>query len=169
MALVLARRGVSPVLVADRNPARRQLVAEVTGAIPVPLERAAVAAASRGAPLRHAVEATGSTAAAAALLDLVDNGATIALVGIFHDRLDLDPNRLVEREVSLVGCSAFAGELKDAVDRLPELAPDLARFVDAPIGLDAVPAARADRRQVDKLKTGSCRIVGWANRTCAFR
>ena len=108
-----------------------------------------------GAPLRHAVEATGSTAAAAALLDLVDNGATIALVGIFHDRLDLDPNRLVEREVSLVGCSAFSGELKDAVDRLPELAADLARFVDAPIGLDAVPAAfqRLIDGRADKLKT----------------
>src|SRR5207237_958832 len=110
---------------------------------------------TRGAPRRHAVEATGSTAAAAALLDIVDNGATIALVGIFHGRLDLDPNRLVEREVSLVGCSAFADELKDAIDRLPELASDLARFLDTPIGLDDVPAAfqRLIDGKVGKLKT----------------
>jgi (R,R)-butanediol dehydrogenase/meso-butanediol dehydrogenase/diacetyl reductase len=155
VALVLARAGVSPVLVTDRNRARVELVAEVTGASPVPLERAAITAATRGVPLRHAVEATGSTAAASALLDVVDNGATIALVGIFHGRLDLDPNRLVEREVTLTGCSAFADEMKDAVARLPDLAPDLARFLDVPIGLDAVPVAfqRLIDGKAEKLKT----------------
>src|SRR5690606_4590755 len=37
-ALLLVEDGAGPVLVADRNPARRARVAEVTGAIPTALE-----------------------------------------------------------------------------------------------------------------------------------
>jgi (R,R)-butanediol dehydrogenase/meso-butanediol dehydrogenase/diacetyl reductase len=155
VALVLAKAGVGPILIADRNSARLELVAAVTGAVPVTLDKADIQRATQGAALRHAVEATGQTAVASALLDAVDNGATIALVGIFHGRLDLDPNRIVEREISLLGCSAFADELTDAVARLPEFAVDLIRFADAPIGLDAVPDAfdRLLAGQSESLKT----------------
>ncbi|MDQ0469576.1 zinc-dependent alcohol dehydrogenase [Labrys wisconsinensis] len=140
-ALVLARRGCRDLLIADRNAARRDLVAAVTGGRGVTLEPAAVAAALDGAPLEHAVEATGSVAALEALLDVVSNGSTVALVGIAHGSLALDPNRLVEREVTLAGCSAFADELPQAVALLPELAPQLARLIDAEIGLAGVPEA----------------------------
>jgi len=155
VALVLARAGVAPLLVADRNLARAKLVAEVTGAIPVALTRETIAAATGGKPLRHAIEATGNADVAAALVDLVDNGATIALVGIFHERLAIDPNRIVEREIALLGCSAFADELPQAVARLPALAADLARFADTPIGLDDVPEAfrRPIAGETTKLKT----------------
>ena len=96
-----------------------------------------------GALLHHAIEATGSVAALAATLDLLSNGATLALVGIFHGRFNLDPNMLVEREINLRGCSAFADELPAALGLLPELAPAIRLLIEREIGLDEVPAAYA--------------------------
>lgn len=137
-ALLLAEGGCT-VLVADRNGARQALVAEVAGAVPVALD--VTAAASAGGPIAHAVEATGSTAALSALLPVVANGARIALVGIFHGRLEIDPNLIVERELELFGCAVFRDEQREAVAMLPRLAPRLARFLAPSIGLEALPAA----------------------------
>ncbi len=94
-----------------------------------------------GAPLRHAIEATGSATALAATLHLLANGATLAMVGIFHNRLELDPNALVERELNIRGCSAFADELPSAIELLPDLARAIGRLIDDEISLDDVPAA----------------------------
>jgi (R,R)-butanediol dehydrogenase/meso-butanediol dehydrogenase/diacetyl reductase len=142
-ALVLTHSRQDPVLVADRNQARLELIAAVTGATPVALEREAISAATGGAPLRYAVEATGSVTALAATLNLLANGATAVLVGIFHDHIDLDPNILVEREVNLRGCSAFADELPVAIGLLPTLASTMRLMIEREITLDEVPAAYA--------------------------
>ena len=140
-ALVLARQpGRGPVLVADRNAARLAKVAAVTGAIPIALDKASVLAAV-SEPLRFAIDASGSTVALQALLDIVANGATIAAGGIFHAKLDFDPNIVVERELTLKGCSAFADELPQAIELLPKLADDLRQFVGEEINLDAIPDA----------------------------
>jgi (R,R)-butanediol dehydrogenase/meso-butanediol dehydrogenase/diacetyl reductase len=135
-ALLLSRLGEGPVLVADRNAARADLVAEVTGASVVALD-----ALPGDLNLRHAIDATGSVLVMAGLLDLMAGGGTLALVGISHDRLDLDPNLLVEREIALVGCHAFADELAPAVAMLGDLAPALSRFVGEEIGIDDIPDA----------------------------
>ncbi|WP_394886028.1 zinc-binding dehydrogenase (plasmid) [Mesorhizobium sp. AaZ16] len=135
-ALLLSRLGEGPVLVADRNAARADLVAEVTGASVVALD-----ALPGDLNLRHAIDATGSVLVMAGLLDLMAGGGTLALVGISHDRLDLDPNLLVEREIALVGCHAFADELAPAVAMLGDLAPALSRFVGEEIAIDDIPAA----------------------------
>ena len=142
-ALLLARGHNGRILVADRNAARARCVAEVTGAQVVALDAGPLRAALDGQLPGAAIEATGSTAALAHLVGCMEGGGRIGLVGIFHGGLDLDPNRLVEREVSLIGCHAFTDELPDAARRLPALAPDLARLVDRQIGLDAVPDAYA--------------------------
>lgn len=140
-ALLLAHFGVGPILVADRNAARLALVAAVAGARPVELDPAAVSQAAGGRPIRHAVEATGNVAALGSLIGLAGNGATLALVGIFHGTIELDPNLLVEREITALGCSAFADELPEAIALLPVLAPALRRLIEREIGLDAVPDA----------------------------
>ncbi|MER8847218.1 zinc-binding dehydrogenase, partial [Mesorhizobium australicum] len=116
-------------------------VARVTGATIVGLDRDAVAAATASVPLLAAVEATGSVAAFGQLLGVLDPGGAIAMVGIFHGRLDIDPNVLVEREIALLGCHAFADELPDAVRMLGELSEPLLALVDCEIGLDDIPAA----------------------------
>jgi (R,R)-butanediol dehydrogenase/meso-butanediol dehydrogenase/diacetyl reductase len=79
-------------------------------------------------------------AALEALLGLVSPGAKIALVGIFHGPLNLDANRLVEREVTLTGCHAFADEMPEAVRRAAEWAPQLARLIGACVALEDLPA-----------------------------
>lgn len=141
VALLLSRRHDGPILVADRHAGRAALVAEVTGAKIVTLDAASISAALDGGRLLAAVDATGQIPVLSALLDLVAGGGRIALVGIFHAKLELDPNRLVERGIALVGCHAFADEMTEAAALLPELAPQLRRFVAEEIGIDAVPAA----------------------------
>ena len=143
VALLLSRRHNGPILVADRHAGRAALVAEVTGAKIVTLDADSISTALGNGRLMAAVEATGQVPVLSALLDTVAGGGRIALVGIFHGRLDLDPNRLVERGIALIGCHAFADEMTEAAALLPELAPQLRRFVAEEIAIDAVPAAYA--------------------------
>lgn len=140
-ALLLSRLHDGKLLVCDLNEERAALVAEVAGATAVGLDADAIAAALDGRPLRHALDATGSVAALRAVLDMLAGGGSLALVGISHGRLDLDPNLLVEREIALVGCHAFADELPEAVAMLPALAGPLSRLIGEEVGIDAVPAA----------------------------
>jgi (R,R)-butanediol dehydrogenase/meso-butanediol dehydrogenase/diacetyl reductase len=62
-------------------------------------------------------------------------------VGISHGKLDLDPNVLVEREISLIGCHAFEDELADAIALLPKLQPALLQFSEVLNSLDGIPDA----------------------------
>lgn len=154
VALLLSKTGRSKVLVVDRNEARASLVARLTGATVVDLDHASVAAAA-GAPLLAAVEATGSTTVLGKVLDLLEPGGAIAMVGIFHGRLDIDPNLLIEREIALLGSHAFADELPEAVSMLGVLSAELTAMIDRQIGLDDVPAAyeRLLSGQAEGLKT----------------
>ena len=156
-ALLLSRLHDGPILVADRNAARVALVARVAGAIAVELDPTSLKAAAGGRAILHAVEATGSTAALRTLMNSLDPGATLALVGIVHGPLSIDPNWFVEREMSFVGCHAFNTELTDAIALLGPLAPKLLDLIDAEIGLEDVPAAYA--RSVAGATTGLKIIV----------
>lgn len=143
-AVVLAHLGLGPVLVSDRNAARATLVAEVTGATAVAFD------ALDGSKLAAAIDATGSVAALKALLGLMPGGSSIALVGISHGTLDLDPNVLVEREISLIGCHAFEDEMPEAIAMLPKCADRILKLIDSEVPLDAVPDAYA------RLVSGDC-------------
>lgn len=140
-ALILSRLHDGPLLLADLNTEKAALVAEVTGGTVVPLEKAGILAALSGGRLRHALDATGSLQAIARTVDLLFGGGSLALVGISHGKLDFDPNVLVEREISLIGCHAFADELPEAVGLLSEFAPALHRFIEVLPSLDDVPDA----------------------------
>ena len=142
-AILLRRLHDGPILVADRNEARAGLVAGAVEGRSVGLDAGAVRDALDGAKLRHAIDATGNTDVIGHLVDLVDGGGAIALVGIGHGTLALDPNLLVEKETALVGCHAFADELPDAIAMLPALSDTLLSLIDETIGLADVPAAFA--------------------------
>ncbi|WP_181702050.1 zinc-dependent alcohol dehydrogenase [Chthonobacter albigriseus] len=142
-ALILARRGAEPLLVADRNPARQAMVCRLTGALPADLSAAAIGVATGGRGLGHAVEATGSTAALATLVQTMRPGGRLALVGIYHGTMALDPTILVERELTLTGSHAFADELPEAIALLPAYAEALSAVIDGSVDLDGVPAAYA--------------------------
>lgn len=139
-ALVLSRMHQGPLLVADLNADRLALVEEVTGGRGMALTRAGLERVLEGSRLRYAIDATGSVQAIRAGLELLSGGGALALVGISHGRLDLDPNALVEREIGLLGCHAFRDELGEAVRLLPVLAPQLERLCERVDCLDAIPA-----------------------------
>lgn len=140
-ALVLARLHDGPILLADLNEVRAQKVAQLVKGQVVSLEHDAIARVLDGRRLRYAFDATGSIGAIRAALALLSGGGALALVGISHGKLDLDPNLLVEREISLVGCHAFADELSEAVALLPDMAPDLEQISEMLASLDEVPSA----------------------------
>lgn len=140
-ALILSQLHDGQLLVADRNRARAARVADATGASVVELDSRSIHATLGGKVLRYAIDATGNIDVLTKLVDLVSGGGSIALVGITHGRIDLDPNILVEREISLVGCHAFADELPDAVSMLPGLEPALRSLIDEVIAIEAIPSA----------------------------
>ncbi|MEW9835284.1 zinc-dependent alcohol dehydrogenase [Mesorhizobium marinum] len=155
VALLLSRLHRGPVLVADRNPERARLVANVTGATVVDLDAASIRRALGDESVRHACDATGDGRVLKSLLDILAGGGSLALVGIANAPVEIDLNMLVERETALVGCHAFIDELPDAVAMLPDLSPQLQRLIDAEITLDDVPAAyeRLLRGEARGLKT----------------
>jgi (R,R)-butanediol dehydrogenase/meso-butanediol dehydrogenase/diacetyl reductase len=138
-ALLLSRRG--PVCVADRNEARAGLVASITGSQVVPADFGERTPEYSGRRIRHVVDATGSVAALERLVRSIEPGSTIAVVGITHGTFPLDPNLLVERELTVAGCHAFSDELPGAIGLLRELRPVLGAFIGSRVGLDELPSA----------------------------
>jgi (R,R)-butanediol dehydrogenase / meso-butanediol dehydrogenase / diacetyl reductase len=148
VALLACRQG-HPVSVLDRNNDRAQLVASITGA------RVLVPEALSKERFRYVVETTGHDQVISNLVDSIVGCGTIALVGIGKSVPVIDPVKLVEREISLIGCHAFGDEIADICKMLPSLTNVLDRFVAEEIGLDEVPAAFARHiaGQVTGLKT----------------
>lgn len=140
-ALLLCRLHDGPVLIADRNQARADRVVAATGATLVDLDERSIQEALADKVLRHAIDATGNIAVVSKLVDLIAGGGALALVGITHGRIELDPNVLVEREIAMVGCHVFADELPEAVAMLGQLAPALRSLIDREISIDGIPAA----------------------------
>jgi (R,R)-butanediol dehydrogenase/meso-butanediol dehydrogenase/diacetyl reductase len=140
-ALVLSRLHDGPILVCDRNADRAGLVARVAGASHVTLDTESFRNVLSGRVLRYALDATGHIDVLMRVLALLGGGGSLTLVGITHGRIDLDPNMLVEREIALIGCHAFAGELPEAVAMLPVLSGALTKLIDREIAIDALPRA----------------------------
>lgn len=155
VALVLSRLHDGPVLLSDLNATRAATVAALVGGAVVPLQGDTIAAHLGERRLRYAIDATGSVKAIGAALDLLSGGGALALVGIGHGKLDLDPTMLVEREVALIGCHAFGDELHEAVAMLPALAEQLLAVTEVLPSLEAVPSAyeRLLRGDAPTLKT----------------
>ncbi|MBA8839940.1 alcohol dehydrogenase catalytic domain-containing protein [Ochrobactrum sp. RH2CCR150] len=141
VALLLSRLHDGQVLVCDRNEQRAELVARVTGATSVQLNKTALEAVLSGKTLRYAIDATGNIAVLNAIIDVLSGGGSLALVGISHGKIELDPNVLVEREISLIGCHAYQDELAEVAALLPELEASLVELIDREISLDDVPEA----------------------------
>lgn len=140
-ALALSKRHDGPILLADRNGARVAAVAGATKGRSVDLTPAAIEEALDGAVLRDVIDATGSIAALGQIIALLGSNSRLALVGISHGRIDLDPNVLVEREIALLGCHAFKDELPEAIALAAELSAVLPAFFNEIVPLEAVPGA----------------------------
>ncbi|GGJ91938.1 zinc-dependent alcohol dehydrogenase [Pseudomonas matsuisoli] len=154
-ALLLRELDGRPVFLIERNETRAALLRDVAGVEPVALDRDVIREACGGIEPRFCIEATGSGAVLAQLIDAVGAGGRIALVGLFHGSPTVNTNALVEREIDLVGCSVFRDEQRQAVELLPRLAEKLARLISDPITLEDVPAAYQilSRGEAGTLKT----------------
>ena len=148
VALLAARVG-HEVAVIDRNPQRAARVALATGGKVTTLDQAA----ERGCS--YAVDTTGQDQVISGLVAAIRGCGTLALVGIGRATPVIDPVKLVEREITLVGCHAFGPELAEIAMLLPDLSPALDAFIAEEIPLHAVPDAYARHLagQVDGLKT----------------
>lgn len=146
VALLASREGHS-VTVVDRNADRADLVARATGG--------RIAAPGTFPRFRYAIDITGHDQVIADLVDAIDGCGTLAVVGIGRPGPVIDPVKLVEREITLVGCHAFGDELHEVNALLPELSPKLDAFIAEEIRLEAVPDAYARHiaGQVAGLKT----------------
>ena len=157
-AVILAQLGLGPIVVADQNEMRAALVAQVTGATVAMLQADSLQAVLKGRRIRAAIDATGSIGALRAVLECLPGGASIALVGISHGTIELDPNLLVERELSLIGCHAFQNDMPEAIAMLSACACKIAQLIDSEITLAKVPDAyaRIAAGKVQGLKTLIC-------------
>jgi (R,R)-butanediol dehydrogenase/meso-butanediol dehydrogenase/diacetyl reductase len=136
IAFCLSLQHQGPVLVADRNRDRAALVAGLAGASAIELTPGALSS------IGYVFEATGNLQLLERLVENARSGGGIALVGISHGRLALDPNLLVEKETALIGCHAFASaDLVAAAALVSQHAPRLLGLIAGQYSLDAVPAA----------------------------
>ena len=141
-ALTLSKRHDGPILLADRNAERADAVARASSGKVVALERQAIAEAlSSKKSIRFAIDATGSIAALGATIEIMGSNSRLVLVGISHGKLDLDPNLLVEREITLLGSHAFRDELPAAIAMAGELSAVLPQFINETVRLEEVPDA----------------------------
>lgn len=153
--LLLSHLHDGKLLFADMNAERATMVADACKGAVTALDKAEIRKALNDGRLRFAIDATGNVAAIAKGLDVLDGGGALALVGIGHGKLDLDPTTLVEREIALIGCHAYEGELEEAIALLPKLQDQLGAFSEILGSLDDIPAAynRLIERRTTKLKT----------------
>jgi 2-desacetyl-2-hydroxyethyl bacteriochlorophyllide A dehydrogenase len=116
---VLAEHGVRTRFVADLNPARLQLAADM-GATPVgPDVVAEVLHATGGAGVDVAFDAVGAQDTRSSCVRGVRGGGRVVLAGLHEDATELPLNTVVRNEVSLIGSFAYrAVDFHDAVHLL---------------------------------------------------
>lgn len=136
IALVLSTTHEGAILISDRNAARAALVADSTGARVVELTEDLLATVG------HVFDATGNIAVIETVIRGMRSGGGLALVGISHGTIALDPNLLVEKETRLCGCHAFTtDDLIESSMLAGRHADTLLQWIDAEYALDDVPAA----------------------------
>jgi|APCry1669191812_1035378.scaffolds.fasta_scaffold04023_4 (R,R)-butanediol dehydrogenase/meso-butanediol dehydrogenase/diacetyl reductase len=133
----LAHEGYGPLYLVERHSERAERVRAATGAALVSVEQLP------SLSLRYAVDATGVPTVVRAVADALAPGGRLALVGLGDEPTALDLSALVERELEIVGCSVYAGELPAAIAQLEALTGRLQGLTSAPHPLDALPAVYA--------------------------
>ncbi|MBM7343061.1 zinc-dependent alcohol dehydrogenase [Pantoea coffeiphila] len=128
VALLLHHTRQCRVQLSEPNAARRGRIAAL-----IPL--------AEDGDYDFAVEATGIGSVLQQLVAGITSGGRVALVGIFHHDGELDFNQLVEREISLTGCSVFQSEQQAALELMADLADGLRTLIGPPVSLDDVPQA----------------------------
>ncbi|CAG9298136.1 zinc-dependent alcohol dehydrogenase [Celerinatantimonas diazotrophica] len=105
-------------------------------------------------PFHFAIDATGIPMVINQLIEQIEPGGRIALVGLPQHNDSIDILRVVEKEITLVGCSVFDTEQREAIAYLAALQDKLKSLISPPLQLKDVPDTydKLCRSHVDYLK-----------------
>jgi 2-desacetyl-2-hydroxyethyl bacteriochlorophyllide A dehydrogenase len=154
----LVLRGAETVIVADPSPVRRA-AAQALGAHVVtdPLAEKTSHAVREitgpggyglGARADVVVDCAGAPAAFAEGLKAVRHGGTMSLAAMYNRKIELTPDRIVEKELNIRGAFAYDDEFPMVIDALAAGDIDPAAFVSHTYALEDAEAAF--RMQLDK-------------------
>lgn len=126
------------IFLCDQNLARVNYVADLCGARVASVADIQSLSKKPDTPVAHVLDTTGNVAVIQSVLKTLTHG-TLGFVGIGSGSIDFDPVQAVERELSIVGCHAFADEFPQAIDLLQKYSPQFQPLIAHRIKLDEVP------------------------------
>lgn len=137
-AMLLQRRG-NTVHVLERNAERQALLARHLGTTPLSAEEADWNACFGEEGPDYILDATGAHQVLEMACNRLASGGRLVLAGIFHQKPQIDFNLIVERELEILGVSAFADEMPQAIALIPDLIPTLDALITAGAPLADLP------------------------------
>ncbi len=140
-----ARRSGAHVVL---DPTKGDVVREIAGIV-------GVGPSGRGAAADVVFDCAGVPAALAQALKMVRPGGTLALTALYEEPVSLDPNRVVWREMRIVGTYGYRNEFPRAIELLRS-----GKVATEPLVTDRLPLDETDagfRRQLDK--NGALKVV----------
>lgn len=138
-AATAAAHGAAEVVVADIDPARLALAAELGATATLDLRERTLA--EHGVEPDLLLECSGQVAVAAQALDRVRPAGHAVLVGMSDVPLELGLTRVQSRELQITGTFRYANTWPEAIELVSSGRVDPTRLVGARVGLDGVDAA----------------------------
>lgn len=141
LVTMLARRvGATYVAVSDpRQHRREQAVALAADAAFDPVDAGLVQAS--GAAFDIVFEASGAAAALAQAIDLARKGGTVVQIGTLPERVELPANRIMSKELQLLGSFRFTTDFARAMALVADGSIDVQRIVTATFPFEQTAAA----------------------------
>ncbi|GBR67331.1 zinc-dependent alcohol dehydrogenase [Gluconobacter kanchanaburiensis] len=130
-ALILRERG-HEVSLLERNAGRQALLQNIAGTTPLSADEE-----NWGA--HFVLDATGAAPVIELACLRVAPGGRMVLAGLFHQKPQIDFNLIVEREIEILGVSAFADEMPQAIALIPQLGEKLDALISGPHALQDLP------------------------------
>ncbi len=139
----LRRAGCVPVIAVDPDEHRRRLAvslgATAAFAPESPELRKTVDLATAGRGVDVAVDAVGLPATVELAVNLVRKGGTVTLIGNLSPQTPIALQRVVTREITLLGCCASATEYPEALRLIAEGGIEVAPLISAVAPLHEAP------------------------------
>lgn len=143
MVQALRRAGCLPVIAVDPDEYRQRLAVKLGATAAFPPEspelRKTVEAATAAKGVDVAVDAVGLPATVDSAVSLVRKGGTVALIGNLAPHAQLALQRVVTRELTLLGCCASATEYPEALRLIAEGDIEVAPLISAVVPLHDAP------------------------------
>ena len=159
--------GVGTLVVADPSEVRRQRASALGADVVIdPIEEKTSAvvqsitgpgAFGLGARADVVVDCAGNPAAFAEGLKSVRHGGTLVITAMYNRKIEINPDRMTEKELRLRGSMAYRDEFPEVIERLADGSVDPEVFISHTFQLDEVEAAfraQLDRKSSLKVLVG---------------